>query len=1234
MVFYRHHHPEVSFLLAVGLVCVTCRVLPAQVVINEIVASNRLTIEDEDGDGSDWVELYNRGDQAVALGGFGLSDTEDNLGRWLFPDVEIPPRGHLLVWASGKNRINFASNAIADTSSTVPFHPTVIDSDTEWQYFFGVAGTGSPPTDWTAPDFDDSAWLSGQLGIGFETGDEVTLLPRQAGVLLLRHVFDRPSLRDLPNLVLEILYDDAFALFLNGEPVASHNIPEDALTFDTLSTSSHTPDVAVRLDLTGFLDQVVAGPNQVAVAIVNRRSSRDLFGAVTLGTVPRVLHTDFELSRAGETVVLTDASGSVIDAIRYPTQISDQSFGRSPDGAADILYHLTPTPGAPNAGPTAPFPLAVSETRFSVERGFHETPFDLALETDTVGAEIRYTIDGTWPTPSSGLVYSGPFRVDRTLVVRAAAFLSGHKSSDVDTHSYLFLHTESGGVLAQPELPDGFPEVWGNRASDYAMDARVVSQVDSPFYEPRVRDALLALPSLCLAADLDDLFDPETGIYTHPQNEGVEWERPTSAEFIHPDGTRGFGVNAGLRIQGGASRSPSRPKHNLRLLFKRRYGPGKLTYPLFKDSPVDSFDTIILRGGNGDSWIHPNGIQRIQAQYIRDQWHRDTQFEMGWLSTHQIYVHLYINGLYWGLYHVFERANADFLASHLGGAREDYDALNLGVPVDGDREAWTQLTSLGREDLEPTEAYLEIQQHLHVPALIDYIQMMFYSGNVDWDGNNWYAGRRREPGAQLRFFAWDAERTFLSVDENRTVLNNSAGPTGLHQSLSQNAEYRLLFADRMEEHFSRGGALTHQGAEAKWLARAEEIRLPLVAENARWGDNKRAEPYTVWGEWQSHLTYLQTEYFPLRSIIVFNQLRDRNLYPEIEPPDFSQNGGRVEAPFRVVLTTEDGGTIYYTTDATDPRLEGDAVAPTALVATPEGVLIETTTRVRARSRRDGTWSAIRDETFVVDTYPLRFTEVHYHPPEPTGETPFQRDDFEFVELKNVGASPIELTGFVVDGGIRADLSSESLGALAPGGFVVLSANREALQSLYDIPPDVPIVQYEGQLSNAGERLVLLSPEEALIWEFQYDDAWYPATDGLAYSLVLAREDAPASELGLAASWSPSRKRGGTPGVDEGPRGTRDRGQLPGDSNQDGRVSLVDAIQLLRGLFGQLPTLTPCGGEGLGSGGNRTLLDIDQNDRLDTLDAVVLLRYLFNDGAPPSLGTRCLPIAGCPGLCAL
>lgn len=72
--------------------------------INEFMAENDTGIRDEDGDYSDWIELYNASSTAVDLTGWYLTDNAGKLTNWLFPAVAMPANSYLLVWASGKNR--------------------------------------------------------------------------------------------------------------------------------------------------------------------------------------------------------------------------------------------------------------------------------------------------------------------------------------------------------------------------------------------------------------------------------------------------------------------------------------------------------------------------------------------------------------------------------------------------------------------------------------------------------------------------------------------------------------------------------------------------------------------------------------------------------------------------------------------------------------------------------------------------------------------------------------------------------------------------------------------------------------------------------------------------------------------------------------------------------------------------------------------------------------------------
>ena len=76
------------------------------IVINEFLADNMKTNADADGEYSDWIELYNGGTQAVNLDGYSLTDNFGNPGKWRFPAISLNPGKYLLVWASGKNRLD------------------------------------------------------------------------------------------------------------------------------------------------------------------------------------------------------------------------------------------------------------------------------------------------------------------------------------------------------------------------------------------------------------------------------------------------------------------------------------------------------------------------------------------------------------------------------------------------------------------------------------------------------------------------------------------------------------------------------------------------------------------------------------------------------------------------------------------------------------------------------------------------------------------------------------------------------------------------------------------------------------------------------------------------------------------------------------------------------------------------------------------------------------------------
>ena len=94
-------------------------------------------------------------------------------------------------------------------------------------------------------------------------------------------------------------------------------------------------------------------------------------------------------------------------------------------------------------------------------------------------------------------------------------------------------------------------------------------------------------------------------------------------------------------------------------------------------APVaQEFDTLVLRNVAHDGWQWDVGQYR--AQYVRDEFHRRTQLAMGHASARGMFVHLYTNGLYWGLYNLTERPDDSFAAAYFGINESDWDGLNSG----------------------------------------------------------------------------------------------------------------------------------------------------------------------------------------------------------------------------------------------------------------------------------------------------------------------------------------------------------------------------------------------------------------------------------------------------------------------------------------------------------------------------------------------------------------------------
>lgn len=687
------------------------------------------------------------------------------------------------------------------------------------------------------------------------------------------------------------------------------------------------------------------------------------------------LHTNFKLSASGEYLALYNNLGVLVSGIlpSFPQQYEDVSYGLI-DG--EYKYISKPTPLGSNSTE-----LYVKPPTFSIQRGLFSAPFQLSLSCATTDAIIKYTTDGSAPDLSNGAVYEAPLNIVSTSVIRAVGVLNNNLSASA-TNTYIF----PNHVLQQPDILPMYPNTWGaDVVADYGMDPEICNDLNS---KNNIVNSFQQLPIVSLVSKPSNFFSDEDndttgGIYVYTTK---RWERPASVEIFGSSYADNLQINCGVRLQGGQSRLPSNsPKHSFRLVFKPEYGPTKMKHPLFpaNATATDKFNTIHIKAGYNNTWFHSNATQRKSAQYIRDVWAKNTLRKMGHASVHTRYAHLFINGLYWGLFNLSERIDDDFMETYFGGDELNYDVIkDYTEIVDGNLDAWNAMKLAIQAGVESNTNFFKLlgknpdgtdnyayPVYLEPVNFIDYIILNFYGANQDWDQHNWAAGRDRVDDRKgFNFFAWDTERILENLNTNIVSKNSSGYVTEFFQNLMKNQEFKMLFADRLHKHLRNNGCLTPDSVIADWERFANEIQPAVFAESARWGDYRRDVRQTssslLYTEaiWQTEKKRLIEAYFPFRSDILVNQFKAAGMFPSLEAPIFNSYGGEISSEFKLEMSAPQG-TVYYSLKG-DPRMIGNGIAVDSYVYNAPISFANNIVTVKARTKLGNTWSAVTEAIFT------------------------------------------------------------------------------------------------------------------------------------------------------------------------------------------------------------------------------------------------------------------------------
>ena len=520
-------------------------------------------------------------------------------------------------------------------------------------------------------------------------------------------------------------------------------------------------------------------------------------------------HADFSIGKASEDTYTLKYGYYTVDSVKTTVVDKGNSYSRDNEGK---MYVSTPTPAAENAQN-----VIGATPVFSRESGMYDTDFDLEI-TAGEGQKIYYTLDGTDPeTSATRIEYTGAFNIyDRSSEENT---ISAYDPAKVQ------LDYRPGNI----DIPDIAAVDKGTvvRACAEGTDGSFGTTVTATYFVGVSNADHSDLPIISVVTDPENLYNEKMGIYclgdvftnyasehqyyyngSVPANynqTGRDWERACYIEYFDSEGNLQLSQDAGMRIQGGWSRADY--QKSFRFYARSEYGKGSFDYAFWddlttadgKDTPLESFDTFVIRNGGNDANYSKFKDTMIQNLVSGDNY--ETQSGKACV--------LFIDGEYWGLYTLQEDYSAEHFANTYGVNESDvaiYKNGELDVGTTQDEQDFLNLRNfICDSDMSQQENYKKVCAQIDMENFINYVALECYIYNNDWPQNNYGCWRTRTTtlgneysDGRWRFFVFDTESSMnhynTNLDETTTFKtwseNKHSILGGMVVGMLDNAEFR------------------------------------------------------------------------------------------------------------------------------------------------------------------------------------------------------------------------------------------------------------------------------------------------------------------------------------------------------------------------------------------------------------------------------------------------------------
>lgn len=697
-------------------------VTPGSLMINEVVPSPRSGLRDEDGDLSDWVELYNAGSQDINLGIFCLTDDETKPAKWSFPkDAVIPAGGYYIVFCSGKDKVeeatryphaNFSINNEEETLALFTQVGELVDrvvvTGVDRDMSYGRDGNGS----WRVFTLATPGAPNNQSGMN--RADQYIRALNRSGVYISEVMSSANEIKP----------------FSNAEPS----------DYCELYNSS-----AQSVDLSGWgLSDNVNWPRKwtfpQGTSIAPGEYKVILLDGYTGAPDPGRVRASFKLARAGgEMMTLSDATGRVLDRLYLPEIPTDISYGRTL-GTNGFFYYDAPTPGAANPPGFTGF---CARPVFDTPSGIHYGTLSVSISAED-GATIRYTTDGSIPTIDNSEIYTGPIPINGTMVLRARAFQSGLQPSETATGSYFMelYHTlDVVSLVCDPY------ELWNPTTGLLS---------EEPDHSSRNKKN----PTDDYIRKTDDNGNPKLPFRTPVYRTYGKDDRQGYVEIF--DHTTGEAyISQGIKMDLMGDFSLDLPQKSWKVRAQAALGSKYFDYPLFEDRDYTYYKSFALRNSGNDS-SYTRVADGVMTQLV-DEYLNPNLLTLAWRP-----VVVYLNGQYWGHYNLRERKDRFSIAQYEGldleKDKEIYENIvimraskTLVQGTDSDLKAYLAMLQKF-ESLSPNTSPADLQyiyDTIDVDNYIDWFAIKMYFGDSD-PGNVMYY-KLPTPGAKWKCLLFDLD---------------------------------------------------------------------------------------------------------------------------------------------------------------------------------------------------------------------------------------------------------------------------------------------------------------------------------------------------------------------------------------------------------------------------------------------------------------------------------------------